>query len=134
MGSLSPKTRNSQVELYQSGDANFLVATDAIGMGINMDIDNVSFSSLKKFDGKKNRNLNLNEISQIAGRAGRHVNDGTFGVTGECKQLSSDEIEKLEKHTLSNINELYWRNSNICLLYTSPSPRDQRGSRMPSSA
>ena len=113
MGSLSPKTRNSQVELYQSGDANFLVATDAIGMGINMDIDNVSFSSLKKFDGKKNRNLSLNEISQIAGRAGRHVNDGTFGVTGECKQLSSDEIEKLEKHTLSNINELYWRNSDI---------------------
>jgi ATP-dependent RNA helicase SUPV3L1/SUV3 len=113
MGSLSPKTRNSQVELYQSGDANFLVATDAIGMGINMDIDNVSFSSLKKFDGKKNRNLSLNEISQIAGRAGRHVNDGTFGVTGECKQLSSDEIEKLEKHTLSNINSLYWRNSDI---------------------
>ena len=113
MGSLSPKTRNSQVELYQSGDANFLVATDAIGMGINMDIDNVSFSNLKKFDGKKTRNLNLSEISQIAGRAGRHINDGTFGVTGECKQLSSDEIEKLEKHDLDSINTLYWRNSQI---------------------
>jgi len=113
MGSLSPKTRNSQVKLYQSGDANFLVATDAIGMGINMDIDNVSFSSLKKFDGKRTRKLTLSEISQIAGRAGRHVNDGTFGITGECKQLSSDEIEKLEKHELNNINVLYWRNSDI---------------------
>ena len=113
MGSLSPKTRNSQVELYQSGDANFLVATDAIGMGINMDINNVSFSNLKKFDGKKTRKLNLNEISQIAGRAGRHINDGTFGITGECKQLSFDEIEKLEKHELNKIDILYWRNSEI---------------------
>jgi ATP-dependent RNA helicase SUPV3L1/SUV3 len=113
MGSLSPKTRNAQVELYQSGDANFLVATDAIGMGINMDINNVSFSNLTKFDGKKTRKLNLAEISQIAGRAGRHINDGTFGVTGECKSLSSDEIERLEKHDLNNINSIYWRNSNI---------------------
>ena len=113
MGSLSPKTRNAQVELYQSGDANFLVATDAIGMGINMDIDNISFSNLTKFDGKKTRKLNLSEISQIAGRAGRHINDGTFGVTGECKQLTSDEIDKLEKHQLSKINILYWRNSEI---------------------
>tara|TARA_Y100000590_G_scaffold314231_1_gene355244 strand:- start:24 stop:2504 length:2481 start_codon:yes stop_codon:yes gene_type:complete len=113
MGSLSPKTRNSQVELYQSGDANFLVATDAIGMGINMDIDNVSFSSLRKFDGKKTRRLNLSEISQIAGRAGRHINDGTFGITGECKHLSNDEIEKLEKHELNKIDMLYWRNSDI---------------------
>ena len=113
MGSLSPKTRNSQVELYQSGDANFLVATDAIGMGINMDIDNVSFSNLRKFDGKKNRKLNLSEISQIAGRAGRHINDGTFGVTGDCSQLSADEIEKLENHTLNKTDLLYWRNSDI---------------------
>ena len=95
MGSLSPKTRNSQVELYQSGAANFLVATDAIGMGINMDIDNVSFSNLKKFDGKKTRRLNLSEISQIAGRAGRHINDGDFGITGQCESLSANEIEKL---------------------------------------
>ena len=113
MGSLSPKTRNSQVDLYQSGDANFLVATDAIGMGINMDIDNVSFTNLKKFDGKKTRKLSLSEISQIAGRAGRHINDGTFGITGECRQLSSDEIERLEKHKLDNIETLYWRNSEI---------------------
>ncbi len=113
MGSLSPKTRNSQVELYQSGDANFLVATDAIGMGINMDIDNVSFSSLKKFDGKKSRKLNLSEISQIAGRAGRHINDGTFGITGECKELLPSEIEKLERHELNKVETLYWRNSEI---------------------
>ena len=113
MGSLSPKTRNAQVELYQSGDANFLVATDAIGMGINMDINNVSFNNLKKFDGKKTRKLYLNEISQIAGRAGRHINDGTFGITGECDQLSAGEIEKLEKHALERINLLYWRNPTI---------------------
>ena len=113
MGSLSPKTRNSQVELYQSGDANFLVATDAIGMGINMDINNVSFSNLRKFDGKKTRKLTLSEISQIAGRAGRHINDGTFGITGECKLLSPDEIERLEKHELDKIDLLYWRNSKI---------------------
>jgi len=113
MGSLSPKTRNSQVDLYQSGDANFLVATDAIGMGINMDINNVSFSNLTKFDGKKTRKLTLSEISQIAGRAGRHINDGTFGITGECKPLSSAEIEKLENHELNKINLLYWRNPKI---------------------
>ena len=82
-------------------------------MGINMDIDNVSFSSLRKFDGKKTRRLNLSEISQIAGRAGRHINDGTFGITGECKHLSNDEIEKLEKHELNKIDMLYWRNSDI---------------------
>ena len=113
MGSLSPKTRNSQVELYQSGDANFLVATDAIGMGINMDINNISFSSIQKFDGTKTRRLTLSEISQIAGRAGRHVNDGTFGITGQCENLSADEIEKLENHNLNKINAVYWRNSNL---------------------
>ena len=112
MGSLSPKTRNSQVELISIWcDANFLVATDAIGMGINMDINNVSFSNLKKFDGKKTRRLNLSEISQIAGRAGRHINDGNFGITGQCESLSADEIEKLEKHELNKINVIYWRNS-----------------------
>jgi len=81
MGSLSPKTRNAQVNLYQSGDVDYLVATDAIGMGINMDLDNVYFSNLKKFDGKKLRNLNISEIGQIAGRAGRYLNDGIFGTT-----------------------------------------------------
>ena len=113
MGSLSPKTRNSQVELYQSGDVDYLVATDAIGMGLNMDIDQIYFSNLKKFDGKKTRRLNLVEISQIAGRAGRYKNSGSFGTTGDCETLNSDEIEKIENHTLPNIKMLYWRNSSL---------------------
>ena len=113
MGSLSPKTRNSQVELYQSGDVDYLVATDAIGMGLNMDIDQIYFSNLKKFDGKKTRRLNLVEISQIAGRAGRYKNSGNFGTTGDCETLNSDEIEKIENHTLPDTKMLYWRNSNL---------------------
>ena len=113
MGSLSPKTRNSQVELYQSGDVDYLVATDAIGMGLNMDIDQIYFSNLKKFDGKKTRRLNLVEMSQIAGRAGRYKNNGSFGTTGDCEALNSDEIEKIESHTLPNTKMLYWRNSNL---------------------
>ena len=113
MGSLSPKTRNSQVQMYQSGEVDFLVATDAIGMGINMDLDNVYFSGLKKFDGRKLRNLNLSEISQIAGRAGRYTNDGKFGITGECSEISSEQIELLETHRLEEIGHIYWRNSNL---------------------
>ena len=113
MGSLSPKTRNSQVKLYQSGDVDYLVATDAIGMGLNMDLDNVYFSSLKKFDGKKLRKLNLSEISQIAGRAGRYRNDGSFGITGDCKELSAEEIELIESHKLEPIQYIFWRNSNL---------------------
>ncbi len=113
MGSLSPKTRNSQVELYQSGDVDYLVATDAIGMGLNMDINEIYFSNLKKFDGKKTRRLNIVEISQIAGRAGRFKNNGSFGTTGECENLNSDEIENIEKHSLPNARILFWRNSNL---------------------
>jgi ATP-dependent RNA helicase SUPV3L1/SUV3 len=113
MGSLSPKTRNSQVELYQSGDVDYLVATDAIGMGLNMDIDEIYFSNLKKFDGKKTRRLNLIEMSQIAGRAGRYKNNGSFGTTGDCETLNSDEIEKIENHTLPDIKMLYWRNAHL---------------------
>ena len=113
MGSLSPKTRNSQVNLYQSGDVDYLVATDAVGMGINMDLDNVYFSNLKKFDGKKLRRLNLSEIGQIAGRAGRHINDGNFGITGECKELNPDEIELLEQHKFEEIKTIFWRNSEL---------------------
>ena len=113
MGSLSPKTRNAQVELYQSGDVDYLVATDAIGMGINMDIEQISFSSLKKFDGKKTRRLRTTEISQIAGRAGRYKNDGTFGVTGDCQNLEVDEIERIENHKLDSVKILYWRNSKL---------------------
>ena len=113
MGSLSPKTRNSQVELYQSGDVDFLVATDAIGMGINMDLDNVYFSNLKKFDGRKLRRLNLSEMGQIAGRAGRYLNDGSFGITGDCKEINPDEIELLENHKFETINTLFWRNTDL---------------------
>jgi len=113
MGSLSPKTRNAQVELYQSGDVDFLVATDAIGMGINMDLDNVYFSNLKKFDGKKLRKLNLAEIGQIAGRAGRYLNDGSFGITGECKEINADDVNLLENHKFEEIRSLFWRNSNL---------------------
>ena len=113
MGSLSPKTRNSQVGLYQSGDVDYLIATDAIGMGLNMDINEIYFSNLKKFDGKKTRRLNLIEMSQIAGRAGRYKNDGGFGTTGDCENLNSDEIEKIEKHQLPDTKTIYWRNSKL---------------------
>ncbi len=113
MGSLSPKTRNSQVELYQSGDVDFLVATDAIGMGINMDIDHVSFSSLRKYDGKKIRSLRNTEIGQISGRAGRYINNGSFGITGNCETLSSEQIEKLENHKFDSVINIYWRNSDL---------------------
>ena len=113
MGSLSPKTRNAQVELYQSGDVDFLVATDAIGMGINMDLDHVYFSNLKKFDGRKLRRLNLAEIGQIAGRAGRYLNDGSFGITGECKEINAEEVDLLESHKFEEIQSLFWRNFNL---------------------
>jgi len=113
MGSLSPKTRNAQVQLYQSGDVDFLVATDAIGMGINMDLENVFFSNLKKFDGRKLRRLNMSEIGQIAGRAGRYLNDGNFGITGDCKEISAEEVALLENHKFEEIKMLFWRNSNL---------------------
>ena len=113
MGSLSPKTRNAQVDLYQSGDVDFLVATDAIGMGINMDLNNVYFSNLKKFDGKKLRKLNLSEIGQVAGRAGRYLNDGNFGITGQCKEINAEEVDLLENHKFENIQNLFWRNSDL---------------------
>ena len=107
MGSLSPKTRNAQVSLYQSGDVDYLVATDAIGMGINMDLDQVFFSNIKKFDGKKLRRLKISEIGQIAGRAGRYLNDGSFGITGECGEINPEEIEALEQHKFPEIPVSY---------------------------
>jgi len=119
MGSLSPKTRNAQVNLYQSGDVDYLVATDAIGMGINMDLNNVYFSNLKKFDGKKLRKLNLSEIGQIAGRAGRYLNDGSFGITGDVAEISPEEIDLIETHKFKEIRMLYWRNSNLSFLSAS---------------
>lgn len=113
LGALSPRTRNAQVALYQSGDVDFLVATDAIGMGLNLDVDHVAFSSVRKFDGQNFRNLTPGEIGQIAGRAGRHMNDGTFGVTGNCDPFDSDLVERLETHTFDPVRVLQWRSRNL---------------------
>src|SRR6202045_2502776 len=92
LGSLSPRTRNAQVELFQSGEVDFLVATDAIGMGLNMDLDHVAFAGLRKFDGRRTRWLHAQEIGQIAGRAGRYRRDGSFGVTGECAEMDPELV------------------------------------------
>ena len=110
LGALSPRTRNAQVELYQSGDVDFLVATDAIGMGLNLDVDHVAFAATRKFDGREHRDLSPGELGQIAGRAGRHLKDGTFGVTGEAEPFSSDLIIRLENHEFEPVKILQWRN------------------------
>ena len=113
LGALSPRTRNAQVGLYQSGDVDFLVATDAIGMGLNLDLDHVAFAAVRKFDGQNHRNLIPGELGQIAGRAGRHMNDGTFGVTGAVDPFESDIIERLETHKFEPVRTLQWRNRNL---------------------
>jgi ATP-dependent RNA helicase SUPV3L1/SUV3 len=113
MGALSPRTRNAQVALYQSGDVDFLVATDAIGMGLNLDVEHIAFSATRKFDGQTHRNLTPAELSQIAGRAGRHMNDGTFGVTGSAEPFDSDTIERLETHNFDSVRMLQWRNRDL---------------------
>ncbi|HEY2883644.1 MAG TPA: helicase-related protein [Rhizomicrobium sp.] len=113
LGALSPRTRNAQVELYQSGDVDFMVATDAIGMGINMDVDHVAFSSLEKFDGFGVRPLRPEELGQIAGRAGRHMNDGTFGVTAEADPLADELVARIESHRYDPVRVLQWRNSAL---------------------
>ena len=113
IGALSPRTRNAQVALYQSGDVEYLVATDAIGMGLNLDLDHVALSALRKFDGQNHRNLTPSEIAQIAGRAGRHMNDGTFGVTGGADPLDAELIERLENHNFEPVRTLQWRNRAI---------------------
>lgn len=110
MGALSPRTRNAQVALYQSGEVDFIVATDAIGMGLNMDIDHVAFAAVKKFDGVGHRDLKPAEIAQIAGRAGRHTNDGTFGPTGEVNPFEADLVEQIENHRFDPVRTLQWRN------------------------
>ncbi|MGJ3231563.1 MAG: helicase-related protein [Oceanicaulis sp.] len=115
MGALSPRTRNAQVELYQSGEVDFLIATDAIGMGLNMDVDHVAFAALHKFDGRKRRKLFPHEIGQIAGRAGRFRSDGTFGETADAKPLEADVIERVESHEFSPVDKLTWRNSDLDL-------------------
>ena len=109
LGALSPRTRNAQVALYQSGDVDFLVATDAIGMGLNLDVDHVAFAGTRKFDGHVHRALTPAELAQIGGRAGRHMNDGTFGVTGDVEPFEHDVVERLESHTFDPIKVLQWR-------------------------
>ena len=113
MGALSPRTRNAQVDLYQNGDVDYLVATDAIGMGLNLDIDHVAFSSVSKFDGRRMRYLMPNELAQIAGRAGRYTRDGTFGVTGEAPPLDEGVAEAIQNHRFAPIRKLQWRNSRL---------------------
>ncbi|MDP8917179.1 MAG: phosphonate-binding protein, partial [Pseudomonadota bacterium] len=113
MGSLSPRTRNAQVALYQSGEVDFLVATDAIGMGLNMDVDHVAFAGLRKFDGKRNRWLHAHELGQIAGRAGRFRTDGTFGVTGEAPPMDEDLVEAVEQHRFEPVTAAEWRHAKL---------------------
>ncbi len=113
LGALSPRTRNAQVALYQSGDVDFLVATDAIGMGLNLDVDHVAFAGMRKFDGQVHRDLMPAELAQIAGRAGRHMNDGTFGVTGTVEPFATDIVERLETHTFDNVKSLQWRSRDL---------------------
>jgi ATP-dependent RNA helicase SUPV3L1/SUV3 len=113
LGALSPRTRNAQVALYQSGDVDYLVATDAIGMGLNLDVDHVAFAQNRKFDGFQFRDLSASELGQIAGRAGRHLRDGTFGVTGQVDPLSDELIEKIEGHDFDPVKVLQWRTSQF---------------------
>jgi ATP-dependent RNA helicase SUPV3L1/SUV3 len=113
LGALSPRTRNAQVELYQSGDVDFLVATDAIGMGLNMDVDHVAFAARDKFDGARMRALRPDEIGQIAGRAGRYMNDGTFGVTADCEPFEDEMVQRVETHRYDPVRVLQWRNGDL---------------------
>src|SRR5579872_4023589 len=130
MGSLSPRTRNAQVALFQSGEVDFLVATDAIGMGLNMDVGHVAFAGLRKFDGRRTRWLHAQEIGQIAGRAGRHMRDGTFGVTGECPDMDEDLVAAVENHHFDPVEAAEWRNpaldfsslANLLRSLSAPSP------------
>ncbi|HTI00608.1 MAG TPA: helicase-related protein, partial [Acidisoma sp.] len=113
MGRLSPRTRNAQVALYQEKEVDFLVATDAIGMGLNMDVDHVGFAGISKFDGHKLRRLTAPEAAQIAGRAGRGMRDGTFGSTGECPPLPEEMVRAVENHDFDAIEQIFWRNSDL---------------------
>jgi ATP-dependent RNA helicase SUPV3L1/SUV3 len=113
MGALSPRTRNAQVEMFQSGEVDYLVATDAIGMGLNMDVNHVWFASLRKYDGRQLRPLRDVEIAQIAGRAGRHMNDGTFGTTIDVGGLDEETVEAIENHRFDPLRDLQWRNAEL---------------------
>ena len=118
MGALSPRTRNAQVELYQNGDVDYLVATDAIGMGLNLDVNHVAFSSVSKFDGRTMRFLAPNELAQIAGRAGRGMSDGSFGETGEVAALDEDVVKAIVEHRFKPLRKLMWRNSELSFVST----------------
>src|SRR5438128_8178285 len=113
LGALSPRTRNAQVELYQAGEVDYLVATDAIGMGLNLDVDHVAFASDRKFDGYQFRRLNPAELAQIAGRAGRAIRNGTFGTTGRCPPFETELAQALESHSFEPIKVLQWRNTTL---------------------
>lgn len=113
MGALSPRTRNAQVELFQSGDVDYLVATDAIGMGLNLDVDHVAFAQLRKFDGRTYRDLTPPEMAQIAGRAGRHIRDGTFGVSSRVPPLDDEMVQRIEGHDFQPLQVLQWRNRRL---------------------
>jgi ATP-dependent RNA helicase SUPV3L1/SUV3 len=113
LGSLSPRTRNAQVEMFQSGDVDYLVATDAVGMGLNLDVDHVAFASDRKYDGYQFRRLNPSEFAQIAGRAGRATRNGTFGTTGRCAPFEPELVNALQNHTFESVKMLQWRNSKL---------------------
>jgi ATP-dependent RNA helicase SUPV3L1/SUV3 len=113
LGSLSPRTRNAQVEMFQSGDVDYLVATDAVGMGLNLDVDHVAFASDRKYDGYQFRRLNPAEFAQIAGRAGRATRDGTFGTTGRCAPFEPELVNALQNHTFDSVKMLQWRNAKL---------------------
>ncbi len=113
MGALSPRTRNAQVEMFESGEVDYLVATDAIGMGLNLDVNHVWFASLRKYDGRSTRPLRAVELAQIAGRAGRHMNDGTFGTTTDVDGLDAETVEAIENHRFDPLRDVQWRNSDL---------------------
>lgn len=113
LGSLSPRTRNAQVAMFQNGDVDYLVATDAVGMGLNLDVDHVAFASDRKFDGYQFRRLTPAEFAQIAGRAGRATRNGTFGTTGRCAPFEPELVNALQNHTFDNVKMLQWRNSRL---------------------
>jgi len=136
MGSLSPRTRNAQVGLFQSGEVDFLVATDAIGMGLNMDVDHVAFAGLRKFDGRRTRGLLSQEIGQIAGRAGRFRRDGSFGVTSDAPDLDPDIVSAIEGHVFPAVQGAEWRNAELdfsslpCLMRSLAAPPPTQALRL----
>src|SRR6266478_1368341 len=113
LGSLSPRTRNAQVAMFQNGDVDYLVATDAVGMGLNLDVDHVAFASDRKYDGYQFRRLNPSEFAQIAGRAGRATRDGTFGTTGRCAPFEPELVNALQNHSFESVKTLQWRHSKL---------------------